>query len=267
MGHIDAHFGSARTARHLGWEGCFNVRDLGGIPVTGGGVIRWGAAVRSDNPERLTAVGWSALVAHGVQTVIDLRNPDERHGDLCPRPDILTTVHVPLDDVEDEGLWTYLRDNELDGSPLYYRVFLERKARQCAAAVAAVARARAGGVLFHCGLGRDRTGLIAMLLLALAGVSADDIATDYELSAPRLPSLFAALGIDDQTEEIREILARKNTTARSAMIGALDGLDVEAHLRTAGLDARDVQAIRERFSASANESGGAPGGARGIGGR
>ncbi|GAA3181163.1 tyrosine-protein phosphatase [Nonomuraea roseoviolacea] len=234
--------------RHLDWDGCFNVRDLGGIPLPGGRSTRWRAVVRSDNPERLTPAGWSALMAHGVRTIVDLRNHDERRADPWARPSGLTTVHVPLDDADDAVLWTYLWDNELDGSPLYYRLFLERKAQRCAAAIAAVARARPGGVLVHCGLGRDRTGLIAMLLLALAGVRPDDIATDYELSAPRLPRLFAALGVDDQTEVIRGILARKNTTARAAMLDALDGLDVEDRLRAAGLTADDVRGVRGRLA-------------------
>ncbi|MFG3440012.1 tyrosine-protein phosphatase [Nonomuraea sp. NPDC047897] len=111
----------------------------------------------------------------------------------------------------------------------------------------AVAHAQPGGVLFHCGLGRDRTGLIAMLLLALSGVGGDDIASDYELSADRLPALFAAWEMDDQTEAIRDILARKNTTARAALIDTLDGLDVESHLRAAGLGESDISALRGRL--------------------
>jgi hypothetical protein len=181
---------------------------------------------------------------------VDLRNDEERRGDLWARPGGLTTVHVPLDDSADTAFWGYLWENELDGSPLYYRVFIERKARQCAAVVAAVARARPGGVLVHCGLGRDRTGLIAMLLLALAGVRPGDIASDYELSTVRLPPLFAALGMDDQTDTIRGIVARKNTTLRAALLGTLDGLDVEGCLRAAGLGDEDLSALRGRLVGS-----------------
>lgn len=236
-----------QVQRHLDWEGCFNVRDLGGIPASGGGAIRTGSLIRSDNPERLTAVGWAELAGHGVRTIVDLRNDKERRDDQWDRPAGLTTVHVPLDDSADTAFWTHLRENELDGSPLYYRVFIERKARFCAAAVAAVARAQPGGVLVHCGLGRDRTGLIVMLLLALAGVRPEDIASDYELSTDRLPPLFEALGVDDQTDEIRGILDKKNTTARAALFGALEGLDVEAHLRAAGLGDGDLVALRGRL--------------------
>ncbi|MCF6469400.1 tyrosine-protein phosphatase [Nonomuraea sp. MG754425] len=247
MSEIDAEREPVPADRHLDWDGCFNARDLGGIPVPGGGRIRWRAVIRSDSPERLTPSGWSALTTYGIQTVVDLRNRSERQGDRWARPSALSTVHVPLDDADDTDFWTYVWDNELDGSPLYYRLFLERKAQQCVAAVAAVARAQPGGVLIHCGLGRDRTGLVAMLLLALAGVGPDDIAADYALSTPRLPRLFAALGIDDQTDGIQDILTRRNTTVRAALLDALDGLDVEDHLRAAGLIAPDLQAVRERL--------------------
>ncbi|MGP3937571.1 hypothetical protein [Nonomuraea sp. KM88] len=62
-----------------------------------------------------------------------------------------------------------------------------------------------------------------------------------------MPSLFAALGMDDQTEEIRNILVRKHTTARDAMISALEGVDVEARLRAAGLGDDEVTALRYRL--------------------
>nr|WP_281283706.1 tyrosine-protein phosphatase [Nonomuraea longispora] len=92
-------------------------------------MIRPGAIVRSDNPERLTAAGWSALVQYGVRTVVDLRNDDELQAGPPNRPACVTTVHVPLDDVADTAFCTCLRENELDGTPLYYRPFLDRKAR------------------------------------------------------------------------------------------------------------------------------------------
>ena len=116
----------------------------------------------------LTPAGWAALRGH---TIVDLRNDDERQGPAAPGAAGLAVVHVPLDDLADSAFWRRVWDEGLDGTPLYYRPFLERKPERCAAAVAAVADARPGGVLVHCTVGRDRAGLVTLLLLALAGVA------------------------------------------------------------------------------------------------
>src|SRR3954453_22259393 len=88
-------------ARHLDWDGCRNVRDLGGLPTADGRVTRVGALVRADALDRLTTAGWAALWGHGVRTVVDLRNADELRPDGAPRHADLATLHVPLDGVED----------------------------------------------------------------------------------------------------------------------------------------------------------------------
>ncbi len=233
--------------RRLHWDGCFNVRDLGGLGTADGRSIRWGAVVRSDSVHRLTGAGWDALWAHGVRTIVDLRNGNEIGADAAPRPLGLTTAHVPLDDATDTEFWDYCRANDLDGSPLYFRPFLDRKPDRCAAVIATIAHARPGGVVVHCGVGRDRTGLITMLLLALAGVPPDEIAADYELSSGCLTPLYAALGVDDQGPRIRDILVRKATSARDSIRATLSTFDVDAYLRSAGLGNDDLTAVRARL--------------------
>ena len=59
--------------RILQWDGCTNVRDLGGLISRDGRRIKWGALVRSDNPAKLTPKGWEALYTHGIRTIISLR--------------------------------------------------------------------------------------------------------------------------------------------------------------------------------------------------
>jgi protein-tyrosine phosphatase len=233
--------------RNLHWAGCFNARDLGGLRAADGRAIRQGALVRSDGLHRLTADGWSALVAYGIRTIVDLRNDHEIGADLARRPAELSTVHVPLDDAADTEFWQHCWDNGLDGSPLYYQFFLDRKPERCAAAIAAVAHARPGGVLIHCGAGRDRTGLIIMLLLALAGVAPSDIADDYQLSTSRLAPAWSAWGLEDQGPLIEDILKRKNTTARATLFAILESLDVSAYLRSAGLGDADLNTLRARL--------------------
>jgi protein-tyrosine phosphatase len=225
------------TDRHLTWDGCRNVRDLGGLPTADGGRIRPGALVRADALERLTAEGWTALWDHGVRTVIDLRNDDEIGEDDAPRPDGLTTVRLPLDGIEDMDFWQHWIHRPEFGTPHYYRAFLERFPERPARVLAAIAHARPGGVAVHCGIGRDRTGIVALLALGFAGVPADVIADDYALSSGRVPP----------GDEPDAFYAERATTPEQALLEVLDGLDVEAYLRGAGLGAGDLAPLHLRL--------------------
>lgn len=237
--------------RHLEWEGCFNVRDLGGLPTRDGSRTRRGAIVRADGLDRLSERGWASAVSHGIRTIVDLRNDDELGHDASPRPKNLTTVRVPIDDTSDRDLWEHISANELDGSPLYYRLFLEQKAEQCVGALRAVAHARPGGIVFHCGRGRDRTGLLALLILAVVGADPNDIVSDYELSTERVKLLDAALGEPDQGSEIAAILKRKNTNIESLLTDLLQSGAVEKALSEGGFGPEDEAALRARFLESA----------------
>ena len=88
---------------------------------------------------------------------------------------------------------------------------------------------------------------MTLLLLALAGVAPDDIATDYELSAERLAPLRAAVGQHGQGWSPREALARRNTSARAVILATLASIDVEASLRTGGLSDEELAAVRARL--------------------
>ena len=232
--------------RHLDWEGAFNVRDLGGLPTLDGRFTRWGAIVRSDSLGELTEAGWSALVTHGVRTVIDLRNPGERGADAAARPTSITTVQLPLDAAQDREFWSAWEDDPGFGTPMYYRPHVERFPERSAHVIAAVARAKPGGVAVHCVAGRDRTGQITMLLLALLRVVPQHIADDYQLSASRLAGWFAARGEPDYGPAFAAFLAARGTTARELVIATLAELDVEGQLLEAGLEADGLTRLRER---------------------
>lgn len=233
--------------RHLAWEGCFNARDLGGLPAAGGTWTRRGALVRSDALDRLTAPGWDALAAHGVRTILDLRNDDERRDDVSPRPPGLTTIHLPLDGVEDRAFWDEWDSGPGFGTPLYYRPHLERFPARSVGVLEAIARAPEGGVVFHCQGGRDRTGLVTMLILILAGVAHDVIADDYALSEARLSVAYAARGEPDQGPELAAYLAELGTTAREVLLSTLRNLEASAYLARAGLREGDRDALRARL--------------------
>ncbi|SFS38042.1 tyrosine-protein phosphatase [Saccharopolyspora flava] len=231
--------------RVLDFDGLVNARDLGGLPAAGGR-IRWGAVVRAENPAKLSATGWEGVWRHGVRTIIDLTCEHEAEPDLAPRPAGMTTIRILLDDPSDTEFWARWGGAH-SGTPLYYGPYLDRFPGLVAEAVGALIRAEPGGVLVHCGGGRDRTGLIVLVLLAALGVSAADIAEDYALSHRRRAELCAAAGLDDDTARIRAFLAEQGTTESRALDEVLTGRDFSDYLRAAGLGDEGIAALRARL--------------------
>jgi protein-tyrosine phosphatase len=220
--------------RVLFWEGCTNVRDLGGLSTCDGRMTLRSAIVRSDTPARLTKEGWSALYAYGIRTIISLHTYGMAEDELnvAPSHPDLSTVKVEIEDITDTEFVQQYVTSDLWGTPLYYKDALRRWPERHAAAISAVARARPGGVLFHCIRGNDRTGIIALLLLALVRVTPDDIIADYELSP------------DPDRDEI---LAREHSTIRDAILRALAGLNIDSYLSMGGVSQDDLAAVRKRL--------------------
>jgi protein-tyrosine phosphatase len=236
------------TARSLVWEGCYNVRDLGGHSTRAGQTTRFGAVVRSDNPVRLRPPGLAALRAYGIKTVVDLRDPSEIKEEGTISRDALDgdVVNVPVIDFSDRPFWEAW-SGKYDPAG-FYRDALRRWPDRFAAAIVAVARARPGGVLVHCQAGRDRTGLVCALMLSLVGVAPEAIAADYALSATRLRPLYDEwIGATDDPSE-RERLRRENLSEAAAMLDVLRTIDVESYLRAGGADENDLEAVRVRLS-------------------
>src|SRR3954452_20100866 len=214
--------------RHLAWDGCNNVRDLGGL-----GRIRRGALVRADALHHLSAEGWRALERHGVRTVVDLRNPDEIGEDTAPRPPGLTTIRIPLDGMEDTEFWSQWLDRPEFGTPHYYGPWLERFPDRAARALAAIARAEPGGVAYHSGIGRARPGLITILLLTALEVSPDVAAEDYALSEGRVPP----------SPELDAFWAARGETAEDVLRDLMAALDPARYLGAEALAALRARAL------------------------
>jgi len=246
--------------RDLVWDGCLNVRDLGGLPTRDGGETRFGSIVRADSVRQLSDEGWEALVAHGIRTVVDLRGDDERAEDP-PAELPVEVVHVPFFEANDAE-WHEIR-RELDAAVAaapdvptatrdVYMIFLERFRDNAAAAVRAVAAAPEGGLVIHCVGGKDRTGLLTAFLLHLAGVEDEEVAADYALSEerlrPRHERWFAAAESDEELERLQRIAQ----TPAASMVGVFAELErrhggVEGYLRDAGVADEEFERLRTRL--------------------
>jgi len=227
--------------RILEWDGCNNVRDLGGLPACDGRKTRWGALVRSDDPFKLTTKGWDALWAHGVRTIISLRTEGKTEYDFDVKvlPPGIELLSVAIEDLSDAEFVERWAATDLWCTPLYYQDALMRWPKRHAEVIAAFVHAQPGGVLFHCVRGVDRTGIIALLMLALVGVSDDDIVIDYEMSPD---------------PERDELLSTRGTSSREVILDTLANIDIEAYLLAAGLGLSDLEAARERFLVPESEN-------------
>jgi protein tyrosine/serine phosphatase len=238
------------ATRELVWDGCLNVRDLGGHRASDGRETRFSAVVRADSVRRLTDEGWEALLDYGIRTIVDLRFHEELEADP-PRDLPVELVHVPVFPAPGDPLWRRIDRMEKGAG---YLLLLEKGRSQFAEAVAAVGDAEEGGVVVHCMVGKDRTGLVAGLLLRLVGVPIDAIAQDYALSEQRLAPLIERWLADCDTEEERVHRLHVSGSPPEAMEAALRGIEasygsVEEYLRSGGAPERALARVRDRLVA------------------
>jgi protein tyrosine/serine phosphatase len=216
------------AARRLAWPGFLNARDLGGLPLGPAGLTRYRALVRSDLPGLYGELDRRVLADYGVRTVIDLRSPRELVDRPNPLGDHHGYRHLPLlldRDIE------HVRD--FRDMTRTYRWQVDHRAEAIAEILAAIAAEPAGTVLFHCLAGKDRTGVIAAMLLALAGVERAAVVDDYLLTDGTVPVQFRPLP--------------------EMMLGLLDHLDgrhggVRAYLAAAGVDPAQQAVLRARLT-------------------
>jgi len=231
------------------WDGCCNVRDLGGLPTEDGSETRFGVVVRADDVALLSEPGWQALRDYGVGRIVDLRHEHDGYG--AP----VEVVRVPL--VTPDG-WARV-DGVLEGEldPVVYRrrnylFLLEHFPQNFARAVAAVATAPQGPTLIHCAGGVDRTGLVAALLLRVAGVGIGTIAEDYAESevswAPTVGEWIAEA--PDETERTKRRL--QSVMPAAAMRDVLVELErqhgsARGYLSRAGVEPPELDRLRVRL--------------------
>ena len=249
---------NATFERHLPVEGTYNIRDLGGYAAVGG-ETRWRQILRADALHRLDEAGVAKLVDAGVRTVIDLRhdheltkapNPFARIGEVNYVNISLFEQLTPPGAVDEQGRVTNVL-LEL------YKMALAQRQEAIRQVFASLADAPEGAVLFHCTAGKDRTGIIAALLLAAHGVDAPTIREDYAVTASLIAPMVDELIHDAEArgadvEAFRHLLASTPETM-SAFLIHLDETygGADSYLELAGLSAGQRARLRDRFIAAA----------------
>jgi protein-tyrosine phosphatase len=231
----------------LHFPGLLNARELGGHPTLDGATTRSRSLLRSDDLVQLTDAGVQALADYGVCTVVDLRWPAEVAA--RPHPMALGERQVRYHRIsllaDDEMEWASLSGECT--KEMWKCAVLEHTRPQLKAVLEIIARAAAGPLLFHCVAGKDRTGLIAALLLALADVEPDAIAADYAASTTHLADAYMQRYANLDRTEILEALrcpeeGVHNMLAYLAQYGGAAG-----YLRAIGLGDPTIARLRARL--------------------
>ena len=153
-------------------DGVINFRDIGGMRVDGGMKVRKGVLFRSGRFDQISQRGRRMLVEElGVRTDLDLRGVAET-SHLCGSSPLGTNV-----------VWRLV--------PLlsYGAIGSKHGREQMRAALGAIFDKRNWPIAFHCKTGKDRTGTLAFIVLALLGVAEEDICLDWEVTAFYVPEL------------------------------------------------------------------------------
>lgn len=168
--------------RHIEFDRLHNFRDLGGYRTAGGATVAWGVLYRADSLGKLDGADWDRFLGLGIRTVIDLRYPWEIEAKgRIPEPERFTYAnlsieHRPYDQAEidpDLDPWRFLADR--------FAEVAQDGVEEIRAAIELIAEGP-GPAVFHCTSGKDRTGLIAALVLTLLGVDEGQVLADFALT-------------------------------------------------------------------------------------
>ena len=233
--------------RPLDFPGLLNARDLGGYPTTDGGYTRWRSLLRADDLAQLSEPGFQALADYGVRTILDLRWPEEEARSPSPVPARLPQLRYTrislLSHTEDE--WR-LRARDA-AKELWKCVVLEHVRAELRAVLGFIAAAPPEPLLFHCVAGKDRTGLIAALLLAVADATPEAIARDYAVSGDNLREGYLRRYPDAERDRILEALRCPEEGAYNMLAFLERAGGVRAYLAQIGLSQQEISRLRARL--------------------
>ncbi len=204
--------------------------------------------VRSDHLGHLNQSGLEALKAYGVGTVVDLRSDSEVAANPSPFADGLVARYVQHALIDDSNM------NQIGDSASMlerYLFIINTRPQAFRDVFNSIAQAE-GSVLFHCFAGKDRTGLVAAMVLALAGVSRGDIAADYGESDVQLAKQYE-IWISEAKPGKQAAFREELRCPPERILGVLDHMDrkwggVEGYLDAAGMTGANIERVGARLT-------------------
>lgn len=155
-----------------------NIRDLGGYPTLDGKITNFKVFVRSSIPYILHKDEFEFLINYGIKKYVDLRTKTYEKPEVLNIYSDVKYINIPV--ILREGSDLDFEDTEFNWGDMYIHT-LEKKTNWIKIVIDELSKDE-GTSLFHCTCGKDRTGIISMLLLLIAGVRQEDIIADYSIS-------------------------------------------------------------------------------------
>ncbi|HXX91574.1 MAG TPA: tyrosine-protein phosphatase [Acidimicrobiales bacterium] len=213
----------AAPTRHIELSGCCNFRDLGGYPAADGRSTAWRRVFRADGLTNLTEDDLAVLEDIGIRTVVDLRTDTEteNRGRFPAHLDHIAYHHLPLTETlpgeEQAPEW-----GDAGFVAERYKGMLVDGATSVVATVRLLADEACLPAVFHCSVGKDRTGVLAAVVLGFLGVPEPVIVEDYALSAAAMVRVLERL--EAEFPDAREVIDRYRPVILSVEPAAMRGL-------------------------------------------
>ena len=228
--------------RHI-FENILNCRDIGGYP-TADGATEFGRFIRCGIVR--TPADWEIekLNKLGVRTAIDLRGCYEAeenplHFDRLDGADVYNLPLFEFNVATKEGI-------DLDLATTY-EMIADNYKENIAKILNVIADAKEGVILYNCFFGKDRTGILTMLLLSIAGVSKEDIIADYQQTYT-----YVKTYIKEHRDVLWDVSSETHYSLPETMETLIDRIEskygsVINYILSTGVSDEAIDKIRERL--------------------
>jgi protein-tyrosine phosphatase len=246
--------GRVSVDRRLPFEACFNFRDLGGYETLSGHRVRWGAVFRSDALHRMTGADLELALGLGLRTVIDLRSSAELEEEgRFAHADDAAFHHLPVFEQNALPFKPFEPDDPEPPPGVDYAAMALTGRESIAAALKVIAEGE-HAVVFHCAAGKDRTGIVAALVLSSLGVPDESITADYHLSEQAVATsrVWAEVNAPEIAAEMSTFPAWAHRAPMPVIQAFLRILrdrhgSIDGYLTDAGVERAVLEALRARL--------------------
>ena len=228
--------------RRLPLEKVYNARDLGGYAGKGKKPTRFHQFIRTDNLSEATQKDQEFLKNYGVTAALDLRGKEEAQQYPNPFQDDPEVEYINIPFITESIMDVRKIQTEGFYVPDFYQNLID--SHELVNEIMTFIAKQKGAVLFHCMAGKDRTGIVAMLLLGLCGVSRDDIAADYQVTRTYLED-YVDLHLREELKDLEHSKAEWMKKSYDYLIGKYQSF--EQYFLEVGLSQKTIKKIRKKI--------------------